>query len=52
MDCSEDAQRGMDGKADSPSSHLNMLFSQHNEKAIQEPPLEVWQLMTYPLPKC
>ena len=38
MDCSADAQRGMDGKADTPSSLLNMLFSQHNEKAIQEPP--------------
>ena len=37
MDCSEDAQRGMDGKADTPSSRLNMLLTQHSEKAAEEP---------------
>ena len=37
MDCSEDAPRGVDGRIDSPSSSINMLFTQHGEKAVQEP---------------
>ena len=37
MDCSEDGQCGVDGMGDPPSSPLNMLFTQHSEKAVQEP---------------
>ena len=37
MDCSEDGQCGVDGMGDPPSSPLIMLFTQHSEKAVQEP---------------
>jgi len=37
MDCSEDAQRGVDSKGSSPSSPPDTLFTQHDEEAVQEP---------------
>jgi hypothetical protein len=52
MDCSEDDQRSADGTVDSPSSQPNMLFTPHSEEAVQEPHVNVWQLLTYPQPKC
>ena len=48
MDCSEDAPRGADGKADSPSSNLSMLFTQHSEEVVQEPHNECVEAVDLP----